>query len=457
MNCPNADWDLLATESLKEEVARPLLSHLQECPACRGAYEQARRAHLSRIRMYDQFDRGHDGLREQLMAALPSAPARSPADRWVRGWRHMGEAAMSFKNRPGARTTFGVVAAAACVILAVLFTTSSGGQSAFAAAIERFHTARTITCQVSMPTPISVSGMSIRQSGTLYIASEFGSRFENYGNGVLVAVQYVPLNGPMTLVNPLARNYMVLDTEKAGGGSQAANNPEGFILALSKLQGQANRELGHATLGGVDAVGYEIAGQALGFGSGEHVRSELWVDAKTHLPVRYVAEMPSPQDGSPYQLVYEQFVWDQPLDPKLFVPEIPDGYTRLDARMPAPDEDALVKGLGNYSELTGKYPTTLDLASIVTDLASAVASRTASTMAKGEPAPDQQMLTQKSIEIGSGVAFYQTLVSNGRSPEYYGKEVSPGQADAVLLRWKLDDGQWRVIYGDLRTATEAGE
>jgi len=457
MNCPNADWDLLATESLKEEVARPLLSHVQECTVCRGAYEQARRAHLNRIRMYDQFDRGHDGLREQLMAALPSAPTRSPADRWVRGWRHMGEAAMSLKNRFGARTTFGVVAAAACVILAVLFTTSSGGQSAFAAAIERFHTARTITCQVSSPKPISVSGMTINHEETLYISSEFGTRFDTYANGMLVSIHYSPLKGPMTLVNLLARSYMVIDTEKASGDLQAASSPEGFILALSKLQGQASRELGHATLDGVDAVGYEIAGEVLGLGIGDRVRSELWIDAKTHLPVRYVAEMPSPQDGSPYQFIYEHFVWDQPLDPKLFIPEIPAGYTRLDAKMPAPDEDALVKSLENYAEITGEYPATLDASSIVSNLASAVASRTASTMAKGEPAPDQQMLAQKSIEIGSGLAFYQTLVSEARSPEYNGKEVSPGQADAVLLRWKRDDGQWRVIYGDLRTATEAAE
>ena len=73
MNCPNEqDWDLLAMEALEERAAAPLLAHLKECPDCRGAYEQVRRSHLDRIRMYDQLDRGHDSLREQLMAALGS-------------------------------------------------------------------------------------------------------------------------------------------------------------------------------------------------------------------------------------------------------------------------------------------------------------------------------------------------------------------------------------------------
>ena len=36
---------------------------------------------------------------------------------------------------------------------------------------------------------------------------------------------------------------------------------------------------------------------------------------------------------------------------------------------------------------------------------------------------------------------------------YNGKTVGPCDKDKVLLRWKLDDGRYAVIYGDLHSET----
>jgi hypothetical protein len=40
---------------------------------------------------------------------------------------------------------------------------------------------------------------------------------------------------------------------------------------------------------------------------------------------------------------------------------------------------------------------------------------------------------------------------------YNGKTVSAGDKDKVLLRWKLDDGRYEVIFGDLRAETVTAE
>ena len=360
---------------------------------------------------------------------------------------------MSITHRVGARATIGLVSAAACIGFVVLVMTYAGGHSAFAAAIEQFQRAKTIVCRVSTHTSISAGTMSFEQTGKLCFSAEYGSRTELLMNGAPMLIQYAPLQGPTTCVTPLSRTYTVTDTHAVDQGTQRGNAPDAFILALAQLKGQASRELGRKNLDGVETLGYEIPGQILGLGHSEGVRSELWVDTKTYLPVRYVAEMPVPQVGGICQMVYDQFEWDTPLDSQLFVPDIPADYTRIDATMPTIDEAALTKGLGNYAELAGKYPPSLDAATMATDLAAAVGARIASAMVHGEKAPDQQALMQKSAEIGSGIAFYQNLARDGRSPEYYGKTVSPGQADAVLLRWKLADDQWRVIYGDLRVET----
>jgi hypothetical protein len=440
-------------EVLEDEPATRLLDHLRECPDCRRVYEVARRAHLDRIRMYDQLDRGHDDLREQLMAALPPQPARSRADRLVRGWRHTGDFVMTIKSRVGGRAAIGLVSAAACIAFVVLVMTFARGRDAFATAIEQFQNARTIVCHIS--TSFSGGPMSMQQTGILQISAEYGSRCEmGMGGTTPMLIQYTPLEGPTTTVTPLTRSYTVVDTEAA---EKHRDSPDEFIRALSKLEGQASRELGRKDLDGIEVLGYEIDGQLLGLGSGEGVRSELWIDAQTYLPVRYLAEIPMPEmpggTGGMLEMVYDQFEWDTPLDPQLFVPDIPADYTRLEATMPTPDEAALIKGLENYAELAGKYPPALNQGTIVTDFAAAIGARIGSALARGEKAPSQQELMQKGVEIGSGIAFYQKLAREGHSPEYYGKTVKPGQADAVLVRWQLADGQWRVIYGDLRVGT----
>jgi len=53
------------------------------------------------------------------------------------------------------------------------------------------------------------------------------------------------------------------------------------------------------------------------------------------------------------------------------------------------------------------------------------------------------------------LVFYRQLLVEDREPGYFGATVRPGDSDAVLMRWKLDDGRSRVIYGDLRTETVA--
>ena len=51
------------------------------------------------------------------------------------------------------------------------------------------------------------------------------------------------------------------------------------------------------------------------------------------------------------------------------------------------------------------------------------------------------------------IAALITCAAEAGKPKTY--TVKPGDSDAVLMRWKLDDKQMRVVYGDLRTETVA--
>jgi hypothetical protein len=55
------------------------------------------------------------------------------------------------------------------------------------------------------------------------------------------------------------------------------------------------------------------------------------------------------------------------------------------------------------------------------------------------------------IRIQSSCAFFANLEQTGQDPVYHGDRVGPGDFDQVLLRWRLDDDQYRVVFGDLRT------
>jgi hypothetical protein len=61
----------------------------------------------------------------------------------------------------------------------------------------------------------------------------------------------------------------------------------------------------------------------------------------------------------------------------------------------------------------------------------------------------QQELMNKTMQLQGPVLFYNKLVQDGNDPAYYGKDVTPGDANAVLMRWKISDDTYRVIYGDL--------
>ena len=57
------------------------------------------------------------------------------------------------------------------------------------------------------------------------------------------------------------------------------------------------------------------------------------------------------------------------------------------------------------------------------------------------------------MSIRNAIAFYVELDKADRDVAYYGDRVTPLDFDRVLLRWRLDDDSYRVVYGDLRAET----
>ena len=65
----------------------------------------------------------------------------------------------------------------------------------------------------------------------------------------------------------------------------------------------------------------------------------------------------------------------------------------------------------------------------------------------------EQLKTEKYgsvMEAGVGLATLNGVLRDNPDAAYHGKTVGPKDAERILLRWKLDDGRYQVIFGDLR-------
>jgi len=66
---------------------------------------------------------------------------------------------------------------------------------------------------------------------------------------------------------------------------------------------------------------------------------------------------------------------------------------------------------------------------------------------------DMNEVMMKTMEVTKPLQspgfFYMMLTQEKKEPVYYGETVGPDDVEAVLLRWKISDDQYRVIFGDL--------
>ncbi|MBP7049744.1 MAG: hypothetical protein KBE65_01880 [Phycisphaerae bacterium] len=190
---------------------------------------------------------------------------------------------------------------------------------------------------------------------------------------------------------------------------------------------------------------------------GRNTRADvtLWVDARTLLPVRMVEDIVK-ESGTRFHEVSDHFRWNVVLNESDFEPNIPDGYTAPigDVVMPVFSEEKAIKGLRLFADLTGKYPVGLtkqvEKETFTEEVMRLVGyDDSYDTL----PQDEKTRITSNSILLGTPWYFYEGLARGNKDPAYYGETVKPGDADKVLLRWRLDDGQYRAVFGDLSSRT----
>jgi hypothetical protein len=269
------------------------------------------------------------------------------------------------------------------------------------------------------------------------------------------------------IIDHKAKNF-----QKVGKPQKAGEAPLGpeIMEKLGEFSGQADRDLGIKKIGGKEAHGFEIEMKKIHRPPNAHAPSkdmaEVWIDAESSLPVlvqfnfnRDLKQM----DVATGYLRLQDFQWNIDLDPKLFDTTVPKGYTDVTPKEPSVEERVrwFTDCLRLYVELTGgrDYPpanTILEAEASHKGLFKTHGFKWPSNA--NSPEVQQSGKFQKIQRVAGGLFGIASLVQFlNPDAAYYGKTVTPADKSKVLLRWKLDDGRYEVIFGDLHAATVTAE
>ncbi|MHC5110499.1 MAG: hypothetical protein ACYTHJ_11550 [Planctomycetota bacterium] len=480
MKCPDDDTIVMLSVGPDDEaLTRQWSEHVDGCSRCKDRLAAARRDHVALVRSYEAHDRDHDARREQLLASLPARDVRFAQARRSA----MGEFWMNHKK---AAYRVGIpVVSAACLVFVLAALIGLSGERALAAAIASLREVNTISCRIS--TSVVGGMLPVNTEGRMYLSTNHGTRVNMFMGEQLISEVYHPVGEDAIVVTPAAQTYFRLSLDGISDMEMIRHKPDLWLKRLRELGDDADRELGERTINGVEAVGFEISGHRLGLGGSEdddekalhgiQVKSDemiddavgrLWVDVETWRPMIFVIEMPGPMPGTRIQFTHDQFKWDEVLDPEMFVPQIPAGFREINIAVPAADEEGLINGLRLFAKLSGgDYPASLELSRFHAEIAALVAENVVKNFhapSKNDDSendkvkvdgndPFMEALTQEMLDISTAARFFQSLVTEGASPEYFGESVSPEDADAILLRWVLPSGASRVVHGDLTVET----
>jgi len=290
-------------------------------------------------------------------------------------------------------------------------------------------------------------------------SSEDGIRMDAYINGELVNQSYTLVDEGRFVTLMTGQNlYTEVKLTEALRDELQRSSGDPRVIVDEFLTGPYT-ELGRSEIDGIAVDGVESQDVALvpAFFAGpmgrlsagspmpDDVVGRLWVDIATGWPVEMTLDITG-ADGSETHVVVTDFQWEVQLAPEVFALEIPADYQALaqvDMGQLATGAQ-MAEALAYFAELSGgTYPTELTPVAIVSELYEICDKLDAAGML---PEIDDDMI----IKLKYAATYVRDLGDEGKEPVYYGDTVTAADADKVLLRWKLDDQQYRVIFGDLR-------
>jgi hypothetical protein len=306
--------------------------------------------------------------------------------------------------------------------------------------------------------------LTSQEYGSISTITEYGEHDPNVGESTLRESYFLPQKKLTIVIEPNQKRYTRYDDSQVDWheNQKFRRDPLAF---LKEIADHKHKSLGRSTIDGNEVEVFQSTDPNY-FGRGGYknrqVDAKIWVDVKTRLPVRYDQRITAQRvyDGkwSNQQYLYYDFQWDVPVDAAKFEPVIPDGYKIADNFPELANEETAIQGLKQCVELLGNYPERIALSYLWSEVekSDTPAALRLKEEIKGLTGFDRD---QKKMDALKPMRFLNKFYLGPASKDsaYYGETVTPKDADKVLMRWKVSDNEYRVIYGDLHAETVTPE
>jgi hypothetical protein len=416
-----------------------------------------------------------DAVFETLKTAYTRTVEHKSAQRELSMWRFV------MKN-PSVKLAIAAVIVIACLIGLSLWRTTGSG-IALADVLARIEKVKAYRYKSDVQWSKKVTGenpnkpynLELEGYGTILISQEYGEKRNweqldpNSGESTFDESYVLPQKRTFISIAPNQKKYRRTEWDDRWA-EQWQNDARSLTKKILKYKYES---LGRSTIDGIEVEGFRTTDPNYAFGMNRgaskiQADQKIWVDVKTRLPVRYdFTNVVFYQKGNKKQYehyVMHDFQWDVPVAAADFEPVIPDDYASWVAKYPAHiTEETAIQGLKLWVELLGKYPETITNVD-ATFLRLAEKGETPAAMRLKEEIKgltEDQIIGNKLVDflmpIRGLARFYNGFQLDKKDPAYYGKTVTPKDADKVLVRWKVSDKEYRVIFGDLHTQTVTAE
>jgi len=375
------------------------------------------------------------------------------------------------------KSPFAKLSMAAAVVVACLIGLSawpSFESVALADVLARIEQVQAFLYEGKTTTHDPTRGHSVSET-TVLVSSEYGMRIDQstIGPGIDERTEtrayFLPRAGSAVIVNLTEKQYarLEMDTDTLETAKVDNREPRKMIELLLAHDHEA---LGYSEIDGQRVQGFETMDPQFLKGMASAVCVRVWISVETKLPVRMETELEI-TGGVRATAVEYGYRWDVPVDAGEFEPQIPADFTTHDMdgmTMPSWSEKGFIEALELVRKFTGGYPENLDadtlrqlpmeLAKIMQDGDSPAAVEWREQIrSAGSREAAIRYGQDRMMKLSSLTIFPAILARQGSDPVYRGDVVTPDDIELPLMRWKVSDMEYRVIFGDLKGATVTPE
>lgn len=455
-------------------------THVAGCETCRNEENAIRTLQDRLVSQGQSFD--EDTLETDILGAI----VREQKTRFAQG---VQQASLAVKirrqlmNHPISKIAVAAIVIAACVLGGVFMTSTSSVALADVltkietVAVYMFQTTATMTGD-----PVENYPFDLGNPSTVLVSKDLGyaektilSLRDPNSQDSVMEMYFLPEQKKAMTINHKDKQYIEMDFD-ANMFERMKGQRDARAIVRNALKCEYE-SLGHEIVGGIECEGFLVTDPTYQGGMFGEVKVELWVDVDTYLPVRLETETQI-SDNQRLHTVSNNFQWDIEVDAREFDPVIPEGYTTPlsgPVQVPAMNEESLVKGLQLLIDMgSPSHPEELTMGAMTSKLQYFQEQMMQLMQADDREAakafmlehygidldqgkPTQEQLMQGTMRITMPLQYtcmaYATFVQDQKDPAYHGTVVTPQDTNLPLVRWKVSDTEYRVIFGDLHAET----